>query len=322
MDTGTHILIGVSLAGLAQLDPGVAQNPFLTGAILMGTVIGSHAPDFDTLTRLKSYRLYLRTHRGMTHSLPALFFWPALITLAITGMTGFYEEWLILFRWIFIAVFLHVGLDVLNTYGVQCLRPFSKKWYHLDILSIFDPFLFFLHLTGVCLWFFLMIPPKMIFPLVYGMSGIYIVLRFIQHFILVRKVKRKYGNHPLGIVHVFPGFQWFNWQYVVEQDNQFYTGKIDYGKIVEEEILTREEKNPIIDATLSTDGVRTFLAFAQRIHVTCHEIADGYEVKWSDVRFWHNRQLPFGVDVKLNRDLEVVSSHLGWRKKYWDPPYL
>ncbi|HBI03393.1 MAG TPA: metal-dependent hydrolase [Paenibacillaceae bacterium] len=320
MDTGTHILIGVSLAGLATLDPGVAQNPFLTGTILMGTVIGSHAPDFDTITRMKSYNLYLRTHRGISHSLPALLLWPALLTLALTGITGYFEEWFILYRWIFIAVFLHVGLDLLNSYGVQCMRPFSKKWYHLDILSIFEPFLFFLHLTGICLWFFLMIPPKMIFPLVYGISGIYIVFRTIHHFILVRRVKMQFAKR--GKVHVFPTFQWFHWQFVVEQEDRFYTGKIELGKLTIEEILTREERNPIIEATLSTDGVRTFLSFAQRVHVTCHEITDGYEVKWSDVRFWHNRKLPFGVDVKLDRDLKVVSSHLGWRKKYWDPPYL
>lgn len=320
MDTGTHILIGVSLAGLSYLDPGVAQNPYLIGTILMGTVIGSHAPDFDTITRMKSYGLYLRTHRGITHSLPALLFWPALLTLVLTGFTGFYEEWFILFRWIFVAVFLHVGLDLLNSYGVQCMRPITKKWNHLDILPIFDPFLFFLHLTGVSLWFFLMIPPKMIFPLVYGITGIYIILRFFQHAILVRKVKRHFANK--GYIHVFPTLQWFQWQFVVEQGDRFYTGNIEFGKLTIEEVLTRDEKNPIIEATLSTDGVRTFLSFAQRVHVTCHEISDGYEVKWSDVRFWNNRKLPFGVDVKLDRDLKVVSSQLGWRKKYWDPPYV
>ncbi|WP_289137969.1 hypothetical protein [uncultured Brevibacillus sp.] len=75
-------------------------------------------------------------------------------------------------------------------------------------------------------------------------------------------------------------------------------------------------------ATVGVDGVRTFLGFAQRIHVTWKESQDGYEVVWSDVRFCYNRKLPFGVDVRLDRDLNVVHHQLGWRKKAWAPPFV
>ncbi|MFC4768272.1 metal-dependent hydrolase [Effusibacillus consociatus] len=47
MDTGSHLLLGVTLAGLAQIDPAVAQNPSLAHALMVSTVVGSHAPDFD-----------------------------------------------------------------------------------------------------------------------------------------------------------------------------------------------------------------------------------------------------------------------------------
>lgn len=320
MDTGSHILIGVSLAGLAQLDPAVAQHPYLSETILAATILGSNAPDFDTVVRLKGYGAYLKTHRGWSHSIPALFLWPVVLTLILVGITGFSDDWFVLFRWILFGVVLHVGLDALNTYGVQCLRPFTKRWVHLDILPIFDPFLFTVHGVGVALWGLFGLSPYVIFPIVYGLTVLYIGVQGWRHYLLVQRVEEELNIK--GIVHVFPGFHWFRWLFVGEDEHRFYTGKIEFGRLSVEEVLDREARNPIIDATLSTDGVRTFLAFAQRIHVTCQELADGYEVRWSDVRFWHNRKLPFGVDVKLDRDLNVVSHTLGWRKRAWDPPFV
>jgi inner membrane protein len=73
---------------------------------------------------------------------------------------------------------------------------------------------------------------------------------------------------------------------------------------------------------MRTDGVRAFLHFAQRVHVSFTEKNDGYEVKWRDLRFCHNRKLPFGVDVQLDQNLNVIEDKIGWTKKSWDPPYV
>ncbi|MFD2505844.1 metal-dependent hydrolase [Paenibacillus septentrionalis] len=53
MDSASHFVVGVGLAGLAQLDPVVHSNPALSTVVIIGTIIGSQAPDFDTITRLK-----------------------------------------------------------------------------------------------------------------------------------------------------------------------------------------------------------------------------------------------------------------------------
>jgi inner membrane protein len=45
-------------------------------------------------------------------------------------------------------------------------------------------------------------------------------------------------------------------------------------------------------------------------------------VQWRDLRFWYRHKLPFGVDVRLDRELNVVSDTLGWTKKAWEPPYV
>lgn len=69
MDTGTHLIMGIGLGGLAAIDPVVAANPAIHTAVLLGTVIGSQAPDLDGLLRLKGNAIYIRNHRGISHSL-------------------------------------------------------------------------------------------------------------------------------------------------------------------------------------------------------------------------------------------------------------
>ncbi|MDF2960949.1 MAG: metal-dependent hydrolase [Paenibacillus sp.] len=320
MDTGSHLLFGATLAGLAMLDPVIAQHPELSGAVLTATLVGSHAPDFDTVARLKGYSAYIRTHRGITHSLPALLLWPCLITVPVAAIFDVWSYAVSLFLWSFAAVAFHITLDWFNAYGVQCFRPLSDKWNHLDILSLFDPYLFVLHAAGLLAWIFTGLPPGPLFAAVYGITVVYIAVRAAHHSQMITKVRKQLQLD--GICHVLPGLSWFRWQFVMETGTYFYTGTIRGSEIIVKDVYSKNTDDIVIQATLTTDGVRAFLHFAQRVHVSCKEMQDGYIVEWRDVRFWHNHELPFGVDVQLDRNLKVVDQCLGWRKKAWDPPYV
>ncbi|WP_248925588.1 metal-dependent hydrolase [Paenibacillus hamazuiensis] len=320
MDTASHLLFGATLAGLSMIQPEVAQNPVLLQAIMAGTLLGSHAPDFDTLVRLRGYSTYIRVHRGLTHSIPALFLWPAVLTPPIAIAFGLHEHWLTIYLWTWIAVVLHVVLDWLNAYGVQIFRPFSKRWHHLDVLSLFDPFLFAIHAAGLLLWGMGAAVPSSMFSIIYAVSALYVAIRFVQHGRLVRKVHKQLAQS--GACHVVPGLHWFRWQFVLETDRYFYTGNIRFGHIAVEDVYAKDQPSAVVQATMGTDGVRAFLQFAQRVHVCFTEKQDGYVVEWRDVRFWHNHRLPFGVDVTLDRNLKVTGTSLGWSKKAWDPPYV
>ena len=82
MDTGTHFVFGISLAGLATISPTINTDPSLVQSILIGTIIGSQAPDFDGVTRFWGGTAnYIKNHRGLTHSLLAILIWPTVITL-------------------------------------------------------------------------------------------------------------------------------------------------------------------------------------------------------------------------------------------------
>ena len=54
--------------------------------------------------------------------------------------------------WTFLAVFLHVFVDIFNSYGTQALRPFSNKWVAIGVINTFDPIIFILHAIALIIW--------------------------------------------------------------------------------------------------------------------------------------------------------------------------
>jgi inner membrane protein len=323
MDTGSHLLFGVTLAGLAAIDPAVAAHPEVAHAVMAGTLIGSNAPDFDSVMRLRGEAAYIRHHRGLTHSLPAPLIWAGALGIPLAWVFGAWDHAFTVVLWTFFAVCLHIGLDLLNAYGVQCLRPFSGKWWHLDTLCLFDPYLFAFHGSAAVLWLTGMLPPAPMFTAVYGLSAVYIAWRLLERRKVLRRLRRYYGR--IGRFTLVPSLSGRLWQYVAETDDAYLTGSVTRGTVIPEARLARSgpERLPkAARATMKTDGVRAFLHFADRIHVHVQEKLDGYEVTWSDVRFWHDHKLPFGASVTLDANLNVLRDRIGWNKKSWEPPHV
>lgn len=153
MDTGTHIAMGVALSGLALIDPVVASQPTTYYAVVTGVMVGSLIPDVDTVLKLKNNAVYIQNHRGITHSIPAVLLWPILITVILSFIFSSANLTHVLL-WSLLAVFLHVFVDLFNSYGTQALRPFSKKWVALSVINTFDPIIFAMHLIAFSFWWF------------------------------------------------------------------------------------------------------------------------------------------------------------------------
>ena len=323
VDTGSHLLFGVTLTGLSMLDPNISAHPEVMHAVLAAALIGSHAPDFDSVMRLRGESAYIRHHRGLTHSLPAPLVWAPLIGLPAAWLFGAMAHGWIVVLWAFIAVCFHIGLDLFNAYGVQCLRPFSKKWWHLDVLCLFDPYLFAMHAAAAMIWLYGGFSAGPMFAAVYTITLAYLVWRAWESRRTVKKLKFNYGNQ--GHISLIPSMLGGSWQYVAETDDAYITGKVKQGIIMQEAIVKKTAPGsytPITRATMQTDGVRAFLHFAENVHVQVNELLDGYEVTWSDVRFCYNKKMPFTAAVTLDRDLNVLSDQLGWNKKSWEPPHV
>ncbi|TCS82579.1 metal-dependent hydrolase [Tepidibacillus fermentans] len=310
MDTGTHFVIGVSLAGLAHFDPVVQFQLLFAQAVLMGTIAGSQAPDLDGITRFFGGTAnYIKHHRGISHSLPFLLIWPSLITFVIQF---FYPNIPIphLWLWTFLAVFLHVLLDILNAYGTQVLRPFSEKWIALNVMNIFDPFIFLTHILGIFLWITNIGRPVTVFILVYLITFTYIGWRFITHHNLLKKIKLE--KKLEGNVTLLPTIRWSVWNLIEELPQKYRMGVLRNRNIewVDEKI--KIEEHPSIRSAKQDPKVRNFLYFTNYAYPTWKKTDYGYEVKWIDLRYRFQDHYPFLAIVLLNESYQIIDSYVGW----------
>ena len=311
MDTSTHITMGFGLAGLAYLDPNVAANPELATAVMIGTVIGSNAPDFDYAIKiLKGNGMYTEHHRGMSHSLPAMLIWSILISCIIFL---FFQHILFspLFYWTFTAVILHVLFDIFNAYGTQAGRPFTKKWLSLNFIPLFDPFIFVIHLIGFTFWIF-QYPQGITFLICYVIIFIYLILRYLTS-LRIKKILDKSADLKAGITTIIPTLSIRKWDFVIETDLLFKTGNVNNHDITWHHLFSKHDPScPYIQASQNDLNVKHFLANSKHVHALYVLRENGYEVRWIDLRFRQQHHYPFMAIVILNKHLEIVSSYTGW----------
>jgi len=155
MDNLTHSLAGWALgqAGLkSQSRKGLAA-----------LILGANMPDIDVFFGWVSW-LPLATHRGVTHSLVG---GAVVMPPLLAGLLWLLDRWQVSrgaafksglamrWRWLlalsYIGALSHSLLDLLTTYSVQLLSPFSDAWFHADGLFIIDLWLWLLF-AGTIAW--------------------------------------------------------------------------------------------------------------------------------------------------------------------------
>ena len=130
MDTVTHGLAGWLIARAIPSDTGGKEA---TAAVVIGSVL----PDADNAASLLGSELYLRIHRGISHSLAGM----AVSSLLVALLLYKYGKWKDLKK-LFLLTLLgqlsHIALDLLNSYGTQIFQPFSDARVSFDLLFIID----------------------------------------------------------------------------------------------------------------------------------------------------------------------------------------
>lgn len=310
MDTGTHIVMGVALGGLALADPVVANHSATMNAVVTGVIVGSLIPDVDTVLKLRNNAVYIRNHRGITHSVPAVLLWPLAITILISLVLPA-ADFMHLWAWSFLAVFLHVFVDIFNSYGTQALRPFSKKWVAIGVINTFDPVIFLLHLGALTLWW-LGLNPVITISVLYVMIFFYYLLRFAVKAAVKRAVRNTIPDATEIIIA--PTIRFFQWRVAASSGNYHYVGRA-YGRSVN--IYDRFEREPLpispeIDAAMSDPNIEAFVSFSPiyRWSVTYHK--NLCEIRLIDLRYRNKGYYPFVAVAHVDSDLNVVNSYTGW----------
>lgn len=310
MDTGTHIVMGIALGGLATIDPAVQNDPTLFTAVLAGTVIGSHAPDFDTIFKLRNNATYIRHHRGASHSLPAIILWGFIVSGIIflfVPEVNFFHLWL----WTFIAVCLHVFVDLFNAYGTQAFRPFTSKWIALGFINTFDPYIFGLNVVFIIAWI-LGANPGITWAIIYAVIVLYYIKRYLDKREIREKIKEFYPN-AIQIV-TSPTMKQNYWRVAISTNNRFYVGTVENGHI---EIIDEFEKvplpdTPVMEAAKKDKNIASFLNFSPVYRWEITEFETFIEVRFIDLRYRSKGYYPFVAVVQLDRRLDIISSYAGW----------
>lgn len=312
MDTASHFVVGVGLAGLSQLDPVVISQPAMQTAVILAVIIGSQAPDFDTITRLRSNELYIRQHRGISHSIPAIVLWTLLISTTLNMLFHPDEGYGHLLSWTFLAVSLHVAMDLFNTYGTQALRPMSKVWISWNIIHIFDPFIFTTHVIAGLLWICQLASPIIIFPVLYIIIAMYYVIRVGYHYHLMNSLKMNIPIHTDEVLTIIPTVRYRIWHIMIKlTDGSYKLGTWNKGNIRWVEQISSDH-HPLINKSRQHPTVAALQSFTKHTiaHVTEHHW--GTEIRWCDVRYRHRRQYPFVAIVFYDHDEQPLASYVGW----------
>ena len=158
MDPIAHTLFGATMA-----EAGLKRKTALATATL---IIGANIPDVDAIAMFVSSDFSLLVRRGWTHGILALVFWPFFLTALMLGVDRLIEVWMkrrdhprqgaqmrpvMLLGIACLAVWSHPLLDLLNTYGIRLLMPFSGTWFYGDTLFIIDPWFWLFAGAGVVL---------------------------------------------------------------------------------------------------------------------------------------------------------------------------
>lgn len=312
MDSGTHLVFGLGLGGLAMIDPVLASHDYGAVAALLGTIAGSNAPDLDTLLRMKSKAAFIRHHRGVSHSVPAVVIWSGLITLLLSLLFRDIPWWHLGF-WVLLSVVVHVFTDLFNSYGTQAYRPFSKKWVRWNIVNIFDPFLFTSHLLAIVLWAAEIADPRVIFPVLYTLIAVYYVWRTVVHRRITRKVPLADPERRAGDRYtVLPTLSAYRWYVVRESEDGLYRiGEWELGKLQWLDSL-RCDNHPAAEASKSNPDVQAFLSLTPFPCASVQPKSWGYEVRWQDIRYRHRRQYPFVAVVMMDYSCAPLQSYVGW----------
>ncbi len=121
-------------------------------------IIGANIPDADVISYAWGPLTALEHRRGWTHGILALALWPLVLTWGISAWHRWFggrdtpaPDRRRLMAVSALAVASHPLLDLMNTYGVRLLMPFSDRWFYGDVLFIVDIWLWTILGLGVVL---------------------------------------------------------------------------------------------------------------------------------------------------------------------------
>jgi len=309
MEGITHTLSGVVVSSW-----GIRQGfgPAVSTAFIISTVF----PDIDFLAVWINRYYYLRYHRGITHSLLGILtfsFFIALIFYLSTGRVDFKILYLVSLS----GMAMHVGFDLLNSYGTQILLPFSSQKFSLDLDIIFDLWFMGPLIFGSLVIYLFPKSQRPIAFLILAIILLSVTFRYIQRqraigLIRVAQSEKPLATFPAGMESFYNPFLWRG---VILRENGYLLYEVDTIKRkVTSSIVQSCGKVILAKYTSRSELLRTFLLWARFPFGTIENGDSGITILWGDLRF-ASRVKPnyFLLRIRLDREGNEISSRFSFR---------
>ena len=312
MDNLCHTLVGAALgeAGLRK------KTPLAMAAL----ILAANAPDVDGILYWMHRPVEaLGFRRGWTHGVLAMAVWPFVVAGALLA----WDRWvrrrrhperapalprqLVLVS--LVAVLTHPLLDLLNTYGVRLLMPFSGHWFHGDTLFIVDPWMWLVLGLG---WLVSLLlrrrgaaRPERAARAALGVATAYVLAMAVSNVVargIVRRTASADGGPPVERLMVSPlPLDPLRRSVVIQRDGGYEIGSFSWlarPHYQPERIVMRATGLPapaVRAYAAATRAGRIFLDWARFPVVDVVPVANGYEVLMADARYTLSGRARFGA---------------------------
>ena len=301
MDNICHTLVGAAFG-----EAGLKRQTRFGNTTLM---IAANLPDLDVLvfaTDLPSVAF----RRGWTHGVLAQALLPLALTAAMLGIGRMVRPrsdelpvragGLLLLS--YIGVLSHVGLDLLNNYGVRLLMPFSNRWFYGDAVFIVDPWLWITLAAGIGLtrWRGVALASRQALTL----AAVYIAAMCLNarvaRDVVLDEWRAERGGAPVSLMAGPVAITPFRRQVIVDAGIVYETGTLNLlpRRMTFEAVIPKNDTDPRVAQARSAPNIRAFLVWSRFPFWTIEETPDGTRVSVGDLRF-AGRGAPFVQSVVI-----------------------
>jgi inner membrane protein len=301
MDNICHTLVGAAFG-----EAGLKRQTRFGNATLM---IAANLPDLDVLvfaTDLPS----VAVRRGWTHGTLGQALLPVALTAAMLGAARILRargdapplrvRGLLLLS--YIGVLSHVALDLLNSYGVRLLMPFSNRWFYGDAVFIIDPWLWLT--LGAGIWL-----TRRGGIATAARHGLTLAAVYIAAMCMNARVARNVvldewragrGGDPVSLMAGPVPITPFTRQVIVDGGPVYETGTLNLvpRRLTLDAIVPKNDTDPRVARAREAPNIRAFLVWSRFPFWTIEETSEGTRVTVSDLRFV-GRGAPFVQSVVI-----------------------
>ena len=289
MDNVCHTLVGAAFG-----EAGLKRATRFGSATLM---IAANLPDLDVFvfaTDVPSVAF----RRGWTHGTLAQWLLPIALTAVMVAVGRFRPVpddrapvrvgALLLLS--YVGVLSHVGIDLLNTYGIRLLMPFDHRWFYGDAMFIIDPWLWLALGSGV--WFARRRGTPAVARHALIVAAVYIaamsVTARLAHDVAREAWQTARGSEPhsmmVGPLPVTP----LRRQVIVDAGAHYETGTLEWfpARVTfEAETVPKHDGDPRVTRARESPHIRGFLVWSRFPFWVLEDTPDGTRVTVSDMRF-------------------------------------